>query len=229
MPAKTTTAPTPTDARQALAAALAEKTEAEQLAAALAEKIRNGDDTGKPADLATARDLAEFADLRITAAERKLNQATEADRHQRAEEVAAEVRALVEQEDSAELAAKMRAAVDALADLYAATAARRQRIIGMAERVRRIGDELELAEVAPAHEVGKRHGVAADHDTVWSCRPQSVACVGITPTLAVAAAIGLAVPDTGDQSAVSEQFTYLSSKADEVLRKVPAVRAEFAG
>ncbi|MFF4347845.1 hypothetical protein [Streptomyces sp. NPDC001530] len=220
--------PTPEQARDALAAAEAEKTEAEELAAALADKVRAGDDTVTPKDLTAARELADFADLRITAARRKMAAAEDADRHARAEQVAAEVGALVEQEDSAELAAKMRAAVDALADLYAATAARRERILGMTERVKRIGAELELAGVAPAHEVGKRYGVAADHDTVWRYQPQPVACVGITPALAVAAAIGLAVPNAVDQAAVSEKVEYLSSKAEDVLRQVPAVRAEFA-
>ncbi|WP_409473119.1 hypothetical protein [Streptomyces sp. HC307] len=222
--------PTPEQARAALAVAEAEKTEAEELAAALADKVRAGDDSVTPKDLTAARELAEFADLRITAARRKLAAAEDADRHARAEAVATEVRALVEQEDSAEFAAKMRAAVDALAALYHTTAARRQRIQGMAERVNRIGAELEIAGVAPAHEVGKRYGVAADLDSVSCYRPRAIPCVGITPALAIAAAVGLAVgPDNGDQAAVSNQVEYLSVKVDDVLRQVPAVRAEFAG
>jgi hypothetical protein len=221
--------PTPEQARDALAAAEAEKTEAEQLAQALAEKVRAGDDTVTPKDLTAARELAEFADLRIAAAHRKLDAAAEQDRHQRAEQIAAEARALAEQEDADEFAVKMRAAVDALVDLYAAAGARRERILGMAERVKRIGAELEAAGIAPAHEVSKRYGVAADYDSVSCYRPRTIPCVGITPALAVAAAVGLAVgPDNGVQAAVADQVTYLSGKVDNVFAQVPAVRAEFA-
>lgn len=220
--------PTPEQARDALAAAEAEKTEAEELAAALADKVRAGDDTVTPKDLTAARELAEFADLRITAARRKLAAAEESDRHARAEQVAAEARALVDQEDAAEIAAKMRAAADALADLYAATAARRERVLHMSSRVRSVAAELEAAGVDSPREMRKRYGLAADHDSVSVYQPSQMGCVGVTPALAVAAAVGLAVPNNGAQAEVSEQMGYLSSRVETMLRQVPAVGAAFA-
>ncbi|MFE7237916.1 hypothetical protein [Streptomyces sp. NPDC057580] len=219
--------PTPEQARDALAAAEAEKTEAEELAAAVAEKVRAGDDTVTPKDLTAARELAEFADLRITAARRKLATAEEADRHARAEAVAADVRALVENDDPDDIAAKTAAAVDALAALHAATEARRLRVLEMAGRVHPIANELEVAGFHPVTELRKRYAIGADHDSVAIYNPEPLGTVAVAPALAIAAAVGIAVRDNGEQAKISDQMSYLSSRVEAFVRQVPALRAIF--
>ncbi|MEU2115215.1 hypothetical protein ABZ567_06080 [Streptomyces sp. NPDC016459] len=76
----------------------------------------------------------------------------------------------------------------------------------------------------------RRYGIAASHDSVSVYKPERLAgCVGVSPALAVAAAIGLAVRDNGDQAKISDQMTYLSSRVDTLLTQVPAVRAAIEG
>ncbi|MEU0832307.1 hypothetical protein [Streptomyces sp. NPDC005969] len=222
--------PTPEQARDALAAAEAEKTEAEELAAALTEKVRAGDESVQPADLSAARELADFAELRVAAARRKLSAAEDADRHARAEAVAAEARALVEQEDTDDIAAKMRAAVDALADLCATTAARRERIGHIAAKVRQVAADLDRAGLDSAHELPKRYGIAVSYDdSVSVYKPKMLGACPVSPALALAAAVGLAVPDNGKQAEIAEQMTYLSARVEAMLNQVPAVRAVIEG
>ncbi|MGC5007451.1 hypothetical protein [Streptomyces sp. DT203] len=221
------TTPTTEQARAALATAEAEKTEAEELAAALADKVRAGDDTVKPKDITAARELAEFADLRITAARRKLAAAEEADRHARAEAVAADVRALVEDDDPDDIAAKVTAAVDAIKAVYAVTEARRLRVLEMAGRVRSLANELEVAGFHPVTELRKRYAIGADHDSVAIHNPEPLGTVGVTPALAVAAAVGMAVRDSGEQAKISDQMSYLSSRVEAFVAQVPALRAVF--
>ncbi|MGI5512749.1 hypothetical protein [Streptomyces sp. CA-106131] len=214
-------------ARAVLATAEAEKTEAEELAAALADKVRAGDDTVKPKDLTAARELAEFADLRITAARRKLAAAEEADRHARAEAVAADVRDLVENDDPDDIAAKVAAAVEANRALYEATEARRVRVLGMAGRVQSLAGELEAAGFHPVTDMRTRYAITADHDSVSIYNPEPLGTVGVTGALAVAAVVGMAVRDSGEQARISEQMSYLSSRVETFVRQVPALRAVF--
>jgi hypothetical protein len=234
MPAKTTTAPIPADARQALDAALAEKTEAEQLAAALAEQIRNGDDTVKPADLAAARDLAEFADLRITAAERKLNQAAEADRHARAEQVAADVRTLADTDDPGQMVTAVRAVADAVAGLAALATARAARVEELRRAVEAI--DAELSEASPSarmHIMRSEYGVTAGHNAhaatmVAAYRPerQAVAAVPVADLVAAAVALGLPEPLPGIMSKVSEAFQ-ADAATGRVFVGIPAVADDW--
>ncbi|MGW0626063.1 hypothetical protein [Streptomyces sp. NPDC002758] len=214
MAAKTDTAPTPTDARQALDAARAEKTEAEALAAALAEQIRNGDETVKPADLAAARDLAEFADLRITAAERKLNQAAEADRHARADLVAADVRTLADTDDPGEMVAAVRDVADAVKRLAALTTARGDRVQKLCVAVEAIDSELSEANpVARMQIMRTEYGVTAGANAhnatmVVAYRPErrAVTAVSVADMVAAAVALGLPEPLPHVMSRVSEAF-----------------------
>jgi hypothetical protein len=222
-----TETPTTEQARDALATAETEKTEAEELAAALADKVRAGDDSVKPKDITAARELAEFADLRITAARRKLAAAEEAERHARAEAVAADVRDLLNNEDPDDIAAKVTAAVEAVAALHSATEARRLRVLEMSGRVRFIANELEVAGFHPVTELQKRYGISADHDSVAICEPEPIGTVGVTPALAIAAVVGMAVRDNGEQAKISEQMSYLSSRVETFVAQVPALRAIF--
>lgn len=63
------------DAETLVATAEAEAREARQLVDALQEKVRAGDDTVSPEQIATARELGEFARLRADAAARKAEHA----------------------------------------------------------------------------------------------------------------------------------------------------------
>lgn len=66
-----------TDAHTDLATARQEAAEAEQLVAALEERVRDGDAKVKPAQLAEQRELARFAALRVEAAHRKVQRTAE--------------------------------------------------------------------------------------------------------------------------------------------------------
>ncbi|MGW0632102.1 hypothetical protein [Streptomyces sp. NPDC002758] len=200
--------------------------EAEAVAAELRAAVENGDDTVTPAALAEAEQAGVFARLRIKAAKKRAANQAEADRHARAEAVAADVRDLVENDDPDDIAAKVTAAVDAIAALYAATEARR-RVLEMAGRVHPIANELEVAGFHPVTELRKRYAIAADHDSVAIYNPEPLGTVGVAPALAVAAVVGMAVRDSGEQAKISDQMSYLSSRVETFVAQVPALRAIF--
>jgi hypothetical protein len=93
-----------------IAAAKQEATEAEQLLAALEERVREGDAKVKPAQLAEQRELSRFAALRVEAAHRKLSRAAEDETKAVREQYAADVR---------DLAASNALDPDRLAEAYA--------------------------------------------------------------------------------------------------------------
>jgi hypothetical protein len=72
-----TTAPSPAEA---VAAATQEAEQAEQQLASLEERVRDGDDTITPAQLAEQRELGRFARLRVDAARRQAERRQEQDR-----------------------------------------------------------------------------------------------------------------------------------------------------
>ena len=134
---------TPADARTALADAEREQREAEALADALAEKARDGDPDVTPGQLGEAKQLAEFADLRIEAARRKLADAEAADRDARARHAAAEARDIATDDDPRELAPLVQAVADAVAALTEAIAARNARISVAYKALRSVAAELD--------------------------------------------------------------------------------------
>ncbi|MFI6471503.1 hypothetical protein ACIBL5_14815 [Streptomyces sp. NPDC050516] len=67
-----------TEAEHAVAQAEQEASEAEQLLAALEERVRDGDDAVTPTQLADARELGRFAKLRAEAARRKAERTAQA-------------------------------------------------------------------------------------------------------------------------------------------------------
>ncbi|WP_406321916.1 hypothetical protein [Streptomyces sp. NBC_01637] len=219
------TTPSTEQARAALATAEAEKTEAEELAAALADKVRAGDDTVTPKDLTAARELAEFAELRITAAHRKLGAAEEADRTARAEEVAKDVRRLVEQDD-AEFAAKLRNAVDANFELHAAAVDRRDRIADMGMRAAYVVDE-HVRHGGTVEEAVQRYGVNGSRTDVFSYRPTRLGVHATEPGNVLAAALALALPDHHAEAAVRECLTNLPTRVATVFGEIPAAREAF--
>lgn len=85
------TASSPLD-ESIITAAEQEAAEAENLAQALAERVRDGEDID-PAELANAEQLGRFARLRVEAAHRKVAKAREAERQRQLAELAAAMRA----------------------------------------------------------------------------------------------------------------------------------------
>lgn len=83
---------TDTDTADPVRQAEQEAAEAETLAAALAERVRDGEDVS-PEELDNAERLGRFARLRIEAAQRKVAKAREAERQEKLAELAAELRA----------------------------------------------------------------------------------------------------------------------------------------
>lgn len=93
--------PTPAEAREQLDTARTEATEAAALIETLAERVRDGDTDVTAEQMAGQRQLAELAQLRVTAAERKLTAAQSADLDARARAVADRIAALVDEDSTA--------------------------------------------------------------------------------------------------------------------------------
>lgn len=140
--AKTTDALTPAQARTDLVDAQRERTEAQELADALAEQIRSGDSTVTPADLAAKRDLIEFADLRIEAARRRLAAAEDADRHARAQQITERIQALTAADQPEAVTAAVRRVVDAVTALHGLIDSRNTEIRDLSYAADAIADEL---------------------------------------------------------------------------------------
>lgn len=205
-----------------VAAAEAEAVAAEQTAAELRAAVEDGDTAVTPAALAEAEQKGVFARLRIKAAQKEAAKVAEADRIARAEAVAADARALVEQDDAEDLAVKMRAAVDALAALYATAADRHARIRDMVNRVGVIRSEAERAGVADprgAYGVGRSPDFGEVGLTVGKADP--IVVRSVSPAEVVAAAVALATPKGEATPPVP------ASQANRVRARVPAVAAAF--
>ncbi|MFD7064401.1 hypothetical protein [Streptomyces sp. NPDC059906] len=199
--------------------AAAEAEQAEQHAAELRAAVENGDATITPAALAEAEQKGKFARLRIKAAEKKAAAQAEADRHKRADQVAAAARTLAEQDDSADLAAKMRTAVDALAAVHAAATNRHDRISDMVNRTTVIRNEAEQAGVPDPR---ARYGVGltpmVGETGLIVGKTDPIAVRSVSPEDAVAAVVALAVP-SGNAT--------MATRAAKVCRNVPAVGDVF--
>ncbi|MEV8065281.1 hypothetical protein AB0P32_03890 [Streptomyces sp. NPDC085995] len=211
---------------EAEAAALA----AEQEAADLRAAVENGDPDITPAALAEAEQRGVFARLRIKAAQKRDAERAEADRHARAEAVATEARTLAEQDDPDDLAAKMRVAVDALAAVHAAAAARHDRIRAMANRADVIRSEALQAGIAdPRRHYGVGRGAMAGEVSVMVGKTDPITVRSVSPGDAVAAVVGLAVAgDAVALKAATVACQYAAPRAEKVCRDVPAVRDAFA-
>ncbi|MBT2397228.1 hypothetical protein [Streptomyces sp. ISL-100] len=211
---------TPEQAREQLAAAEAEKSEAEQLAAALAEKVRSGDESVQPKDLTAARELAEFADLRISAARRKLDAAAEQDRHQRAELVTADARALVETDDPAELVAAVRAVADAAGILARLAHTRRDRIAAMGDSLVQVETELAAAGIDPG-EIRHRYGVRGGREAVILYDPL-LRVRSVRPGYVLAAALALGL-SSEQLSELRDAMPSALVVGEQVTEAVPAL------
>lgn len=220
----TTTAIRPQAARQLLSDAEAEKREAADLAAALADQVRDGDPDVKPADLSAARDLAEFADLRITAAQRKLAAAEDADRHARATEAATQARSIADQDDTA-IADAVRTVADAVAHLAQLANDRQDRFMTVVRALADIDLELTAATGQPnqmQHRYGVRHQWEVIHVTAPDAEVRSV-----RPAELVAAAVSFGAGTLVPRADLSALVAAADSIAQRMIGALPALAAEW--
>jgi chromosome segregation ATPase len=212
---------TPEQARKALATAKQEKREADGLADALAEQVRAGATDVTPKKLADARQLAEFAELRITAAERKIADAEEADRHARAEQAAAEARDIATDDDLSELAPHVQAVVDAIASLVAVAEARDSRIRRVGNSLRLLGHELASLDPTTNLVMRARYGVEGDAQKITVYDPP-IKVESIRPAHLVAAAVGIGTGRT-HYAELREAFEVIEFMVPRVCEQVPAL------
>jgi hypothetical protein len=132
----------PDQAREALDTARHEAREAAGLVDSLAERVRDGDAEVTAEQMASQKQLAELAELRVTGAERKLDAAQEADLDARARAVADRARALVGDDSTDAIVAAAGAVVEATRLLIAASADRDEKIRKVADDAVRINEEL---------------------------------------------------------------------------------------
>ncbi|AWT43191.1 MULTISPECIES: hypothetical protein [Streptomyces] len=151
---------TPEQAREQLETARREAADARQLADELADRVRDGDIDVTADQLGTQRQLAELAELRIEAAERKLQAALAADREARAREVGDRVRALVADDSTVPLIDAVRAVMAAVDGLVHVAAERDAAIREVAAEGARVNDELgpDQANPWPSERFGFRAG-----------------------------------------------------------------------
>lgn len=187
---------TPAQARAELSDAQKERGEAQQLADALAEQIRAGDDSVTPGDLAAKRDLIEFADLRVQAAQRRIIAAEDADRHARAQQISRRVQDATSTDNTAAVTAAVRQVVDAVTALHTLVNDRNEQIAELSHAADAIADEL-TAQGEDRNTVRTRYGIAGGAGPAGARAvvdyTGGVRMHGIEPAQAVAGAVALAL------------------------------------
>lgn len=139
---------TPTQAREQLETARREAAEAAGLGEALREQVRDGEDVTAE-QLAAQDQLTELAQLRITAAERKLKAALAADLDVRARAVAARIGAVVDDDSTGPILDAAQAVVEAVRGLLAATSERHDTIRQVAVEGVQMNEELGRSDNNP--------------------------------------------------------------------------------
>ncbi|MFI8106284.1 hypothetical protein [Streptomyces sp. NPDC086023] len=224
-----TDTPTPAKALAALEQARTETGEARALAEALAERVRSGDAEVTPHELAEAQQLAEFAALRITAAERKHRAALAVDRDARGHAVAADARALADRDDAQGVAAAVRDVAEAVARLVHLADTRQDRVRAVGSAVEALAVEL-AAEHPDRRALGRhmrdRYKVTGDPTTVTVHEPYARIRAVHTADL-IAAAVALGLPDLSLLPAVHESLQGAEAAATRAMDAVPAVAADW--
>ncbi|MFJ6934461.1 hypothetical protein [Streptomyces sp. NPDC101132] len=215
---------TPARALADLEQARTETGEARALAEALAERIRGGDATVTPAQLAEARQLAEFADLRVTAAQRKAEEAAEADRQARARHLAAQARQVADQDDPETLASAVRTLAEAVAGLVAVALPRNDRIRSIGNAVRDLDHELT---VAGASRPLSSYGIVRHPEgIIVNSPPTRVVYLSAAELVAAAVRLGTGLRDVTEAD-VMEAFNHPDATLARVLKAVPALADEW--
>ncbi|MGW7196000.1 hypothetical protein [Streptomyces chryseus] len=119
-----------------------ELTEARALLDALTERVRDGDPDITPDQLAAQRELIGFAELRVTAAQRKHAAGVAADREQRGQAIGQAARELLDADDTQPILDAVQAAVDALRHLARVAGDRNDSIASVAKDVVAMNEEL---------------------------------------------------------------------------------------
>ncbi|MGW0596115.1 hypothetical protein ACWD11_03105 [Streptomyces sp. NPDC002776] len=179
---------TPAEAAAAIRTAHDEKEQAEQAAAALEERVLNGDQDVTAAQLAEARQAVTFAELRITAAERKHAEAQQAALQESARRVAEQAVSVVADDDADELADAMREAVTAIGRLCSIAQQRHEVISGLGAQMRGITDQFG----GDFRVMRERFGVAGDREQIVVYQPRTVVRT-VQPAVLLAAAVRLGV------------------------------------
>ncbi|MFH9012653.1 hypothetical protein ACH4C6_14845 [Streptomyces sp. NPDC017943] len=209
---------TPAEAAAAIRTAHADKEKAEQTAAALEERVLNGDQDVTAAQLAEAHQAVRFAELRITAAERKHAAAQDAARHETARTVAEQAVTLVKNDDAGELADAMRNAVAAIGRLCTIGQQRHDLITGLGAELTAITDQLG----GDFRIMRERYGVAGDREQVIVYNPRTVART-VPPAVLLAAAVHLGAHSSGLAHAVGEALAVPEHRVQQVFTAVPTL------
>ncbi|MGW2438753.1 hypothetical protein ACWCY1_18725 [Streptomyces goshikiensis] len=211
---------TPAEAREALDTARTEAAQAHEVIEALAERVREGDEQVTAEQIAGQRQLAELAELRVEAAERKLAAAVTADRDARAKAIAAAARDLIDADDMQPLTDAVRAAVAALERVAALAAVRSARIHATARDAVAINEELKEANPA----AGPWPSDA--YDFRGQTFPASVTVLRQGRAAAVPpgrlAAVALALALTGDRQMEADARETLTAPTDSLVARVTA-------
>ncbi|WP_200214984.1 hypothetical protein [Micromonospora coerulea] len=214
--------------------ALDELGQAQQLLTALEERVRDGDPGVRPAELADARQVVEFARLRVDAARRAAQRRERDERAAEYERVAALARAVDNAADQTIVDA-FGEAVTALARLWELADQRSRQVRGVARRA--------AAAVATADQHGERDELrAAGVHNAAAGGLMGAAAITVTPSdgsgyyltdvrsgAVLAAALGRAAEVTGADMAELEPQSALSSTArvfPAVAQVQPATAAE---
>ncbi|WP_031104971.1 hypothetical protein [Streptomyces sp. NRRL S-146] len=216
------TALTPAEAAEAIRTARAEQEEAEQFAAALEERVLDGDPEVTPAKLGEARELVRFAELRVTAAERKHAAAQEAARHATARSVAERAVSVVRDDDGRELTDAMRAVVDAVSHLAAIAERRHATVTGLGTELRGVTELLG----GDVRQMRERYGVAGDREQIIVYEPRTVVQT-VPPAAVLAAAVRLGVGPGAAAHAVGDALTVADQRVKQVFAAVPALAEEW--
>lgn len=140
---------TPVQAREQLETARREATEAASLIDTLAERVREGDSEVTAEQMAGQKQLAELAELRVTAAERKLVQAQRADLDARARAVGDRARALVAEDSTEDIVDAAAAVLEAATRLLTLSGERDAAIREVANDAVQINEQLGRSDNNP--------------------------------------------------------------------------------
>lgn len=211
----------------AITLAQQEAADAQQLLDALTERVRNGDTDVTPQELIAQRGLADFANLRLTAAQRRHTRALADERDALGEATRkAAQQFLDEQGDGTITDATMRA-VAAVADLTRVISAHNARVAGLGTVIADLDHELVTAGVAEGAWASRdKYGVWGDRTRVVVHGQGAVFALSAGHMTAAAVAVGLGSDPEGyaEQARHREAFGgLLNQHVQNVAEVVPGL------
>lgn len=182
----------PPDQTHDVAAAEQEAAEAEQLAAALEERVREGDDTVTPEQVTSQRELGRFARLRVEAARRKAARAAEAARLERCKTLAADINAYAEGSGQ-KFADLLHTAEDAVRAFLTAVDERNDHIRGWRQEMTDLGVPAHGNPTVPS----KEHGQLGHFDHPWQIIAGHRRMIPVRPEMWVSHMLSVVLGDPG--------------------------------